>query len=810
MTMPACFAPVLTATGEAIELAMQRLWLTGQILPAGGRLTVQHVFRSAETKPIEVIYSFPLPRDAALRRFRVVGEGFEAHSELRDTEEAVKAYEEGIARGSLATLARQYGDGVVNLTVGNIRPGEQVTVYLELIAGVELRDGGFRFRFPFTLAPTYHKRARTAVVHGEGEMELPADEFGDVILPRFREDASALHQVGFELSVASALEIDELGSPSHAVRVKRDTGAHRVALAAEKDLPNRDLVLDADYREAQPQVLAGLAKDGKRRFAAVIPSTSFGARADAPRRVVILLDRSGSMQGAPLAQAAKAIDACLAALSANDYFGLVAFDDKTEACDSQLLLGTRENRDRAHQFLQTITARGGTELARGVEKAAELLERGGGDVLILTDGQVSGTEAILAGARQAQIRLHCLGIGSASQDRFLALLARETGGVSRFVTPSERVDLPAVDLFASIGRPVASGLKARGNVQPEPPAAVFAGTPVLLFGEAAEGERVAVTWDNGGTLSLQAEGSASDIGETVWLLQGARLITDWESRYPSADALAPIEKRRANRIAARLRELSRTYGLVSREMSLVAVVSRTGDRAGQLPETRVVPIGMPQDTNFGAYFHKPAWPPVQAAMRPRLGMFGSPAGPSSPLASPTFTAGPGEFTRLMSAAAPPPASAPPPAPPEAPREPFTFDALFRRLRKSGAPPAPSASPEDALLALASAIDSDGGMPGANQSERASATVVTLLAFVSQGHTPTSGAFRSHVARLVAFLESLAGLAEDQRQSVELAVRAAREGRAPAGDWLRLAQTGGDRWSALATALARRSSRKTRS
>src|SRR6266498_3323391 len=109
----ACFAPLVAATGKTVELAMQRLWLTGQVLPAGARLTVQHVFRSGEDQPLEVIYSFPLPRDAALRRFRISGEGFEAQSELQETEAAVKAYEQGIAQGSLSALARQYGDGVV-------------------------------------------------------------------------------------------------------------------------------------------------------------------------------------------------------------------------------------------------------------------------------------------------------------------------------------------------------------------------------------------------------------------------------------------------------------------------------------------------------------------------------------------------------------------------------------------------------------------------------------------------------------------------------------------------------------------------
>lgn len=143
------FAPVAAATGDPIRLAMQRLWLTGQVLPAGARLVVQHVFRSDEDGPLEVIYSFPLPRDAALRAFRITGEGFEAHSELRQTEEAVEAYEKGIADGSLSALARQYGDGLVNLTVGNIRSKETVTVYLEILAGVErCAMTGFGSGFP--------------------------------------------------------------------------------------------------------------------------------------------------------------------------------------------------------------------------------------------------------------------------------------------------------------------------------------------------------------------------------------------------------------------------------------------------------------------------------------------------------------------------------------------------------------------------------------------------------------------------------------------------------------------------------------
>jgi Ca-activated chloride channel family protein len=762
------FAPVAAPTGVPIRLAMQRLWLTGQVLSAGARLIVQHVFQSDEEQPLEVIYSFPLPRDAALRRFAIRGDGFEVHSELRETAEAVKAYEEGIANGSLAALVRQYGDGIVNLTVGNIRPKEKVTVSLELLAGVELRDDGFRFRFPFTLAPAYHARMRASATGGEAELELPANEFGDLMLPPIRKDASSLHEVGFELSVPHQLSVDEIGSPSHSIRVRQGEAAVRVALAPEKDVPDRDLVLDVRFQGNRSQILAGSDSAGKRSFAVVVPSTVFGVRTEHPHRIAILLDRSGSMQGAPITQARKAIEACLAALSEQDSFLLLAFDDRVEAMQPALAPATHEQRERARAFLQQVEARGGTELAAGVREAARALGADG-DVVILTDGQVFGSEKILAEARACGIRLFCLGIGSASQDRFLSLLARETGGISRFVTPRERVDLAAIDLFASTGRPVASGLIAAG-AQPDPPRLVFAGTPVLLFGEVESlgDPRVNLTWD-GGNMSFDLPAGDAETGETVRLLRGSRLITDMESRYPAEDALAPLEKRRQNRVAARLLELSRTFGLASREMSLVAVVKRVGDRPGELPETRVVPVGMAQDVELSAYFHGPITASPQLAAAPPL------------LAASVNITG-----------------AAPPAQAETGR--FRYRTRYK-LSSMPSQPDAAASDDSELVDLAAMVEPDGGMPGDDSDWRAARTIAALLAFVAEGHTLTAGAFRLHVARLAGFLTSLHAVSASQAQLVKEALVAASTGKAPVGPWLALARKPDTGWKQVEAALA---------
>jgi Ca-activated chloride channel homolog len=757
------FGPLAASGRQTLRLAMQRLWLTGRILPAGAHLTVQHVFRSDEERPLEVIYSFPLPRDAALRNFRISGDGFEVHSELMEREAAVRAYERGIAEGSLAAMARQYGDGVVNLTVGNVRPHETVTVHLELLAGVESRDGGFRFRFPFTLAPAYHKGLKVALIsEDEAEMELPGAEFGDMLLPAFRRNADSLHEVGFDLSIPRQLPIEEIGSPSHAIHIRQnETAPARVSLAAEKDVPNRDLVLDVRFKEMAAQVLAGETSQGVRSFAAIVPSTLFGTRPETARRTVIVLDRSASMRGAPIDQARKAIDACLAALGPDDSFGLVAFSNTIEGLHPTLQLASSVNREKARAFLRHVNAEGGTELAAGFQAAARMLNGDAGDILILTDGQVAGTEQILAQARATNIRLFCLGIASASQDRFLSLLARETGGVSRFVTPRERVDLPAVDLFAAMGPPAASGLKTTANVQPEPPSMVFAGSPVVLFGEMnSASETLDLTWDDG-QMSLAIPAGDPSTGQTVRLLQGSRMITDWESRYPAEQALAPLEKRKQSRVAERLSYLSRTYGLASREMSLVAVVARVGDRPGEIPQTSVVPVGMPQDVQFDAYL-APAPPPLLACavLAPQAGHTSKPLGP--------------RFSPV--------------------------DALRGMFRKSQPAPSDTAaeSTDDVLINLASQLEPDGGMPGQNASERSARSVALLLALVAAGHTIATGAFRAHVTRLVEYLKSMRESSD--QEIIHLAIRAADTGSVPPGDWLALARDTNIPWSRLEKAL----------
>ncbi len=650
---------LLGAGQRPVNLAMQSLWLTGRVLPVGAVLRVRHEFSVGGKRKVEAVYCFALPRDAALRRFQLRTGSLVSHSELRPAAEAEKEYERGIEQGSLAALARQYGDGLVNLAVGNIHPGETVVVDLEIVAGVDLRDRGLRFRFPFTLAPSYHKQAiAVSPEPGWGELELPAGQFGDLLLPRWAEDAKALHRVGFDLELDLGAEVEKAGSPSHRIQVERK----RVALAAGGDLPDRDLVLDVEAG------VGARVLSGGRQISGVIPSTAFGAEETGPRSVVILIDSSGSMFGAPFAQARSAALACLSALQPSDTFGLAMFSEQPTLWKDEIVAATKSNREAAREFLDAWNVAGGTELGPAIRTVAGLIGGSGGEVLLMTDGQVFGSEGVLAVARQAGIRLHTLGIGSASQDRTLSLLARETGGVSRFVTPSERVDQAALELFAATGRPVASGIEAEicGTLTVPPPERVYRGSPAAFMGRLDEGAEplVGLRW-NGGRREYAAADAGAEVEEALRLLEGARRLTDLDCRL-EADGTG----KESSRLRKALRQLSEEYGLASREMALVAVMERKGDVPGAVPHTVVVPVGLPESMEVQACFSPPVMGPA-----------------------------------------------------------FSFVRREHCCAKFDQPPPP---PDDPVVQLAAMLEDDGGMPGRDLSERIENSLDALEILMAAG------------------------------------------------------------------------------
>ncbi|MCW5963591.1 MAG: VWA domain-containing protein [Bryobacterales bacterium] len=766
------FGVVDEKTGNPIRLAMQRLWVTGKVHPVGAQLWVQYQFRHELQQPIEAVYTFALPRDAALRRFVLRGDGFEVNSQLQTVEAASLQYEQAIDEGKLAGYVRQYQDSLTTLNLGNLRPGEEVSVTLEILAGVESHDQHLRFRFPFSVAPSYHCQARSIECpDGAGELELPSSVFGDLILPRWFRDASALHSVGFALEVSS--EFGVVRSPSHRVREIAQKNTRIVTLAASSDHPDRDLVLDLPFSAtaatlytgclpSQPALVTGAhtsneadaaPQDGRTHWVARVPSPCFGqSGAQSPSRVAFVLDCSGSMEGLPLEQAKVAVKSSLSCLQPHDEFALIAFGSNYESYLDGIIPAHPTAVRAARAWVDNLGTMGGTEILAPLRHAIQCLG-GNGSILLITDGQVFEQDLVLRGLAGSGVALHCLGIGEASQDAFLARMASVTNGTSRFVSARERVDEEAMELFAAVRERLAHEVKvaASGTIHVASSRNIYAGRPLLVYGES-HGEpptALHLHWTDiqqqphQTTLAL----APSFIGEVAPLLVGAKRIDALAASATSSDVSGPKSSRESSRTNRALCTLSQEYGLASPAMALVAAHQRHGDIAGAVPHTVVVPVGMPRDQRFHASFashlsvakHRPqsAQPRGKSILLNHLADFEDalPASPGS-----------------VSYGTPPPIPVPPSSDAEHRFDviaPSGLPEIFAAFLDANSQPA--APKRESLPEQASHFEPDGGLPAKELEERVRLTLAALLRFIASSGSTLRGPYRAIVQRGVAFL-----------------------------------------------------------
>lgn len=154
----------------------------------------------------------------------------------------------------------------------------------------------------------------------------------------------------------------------------------------------------------------------------------------------IVLDRSGSMAGAPLNGALNALAGLVARLDGRDNFGVVVFDDEAEVV---IPAGPLTDKADVLDRLAGITAGGMTDLSggylRGLQEIKRVVGDAGGTLLIISDGHVNGgiCDADQLGdlARQAHgkgIVTSTLGYGLGYDETLLSAITRGGSGNHHF------------------------------------------------------------------------------------------------------------------------------------------------------------------------------------------------------------------------------------------------------------------------------------------------------------------------------------------------------------------------------------------
>ncbi|WP_426505991.1 VIT domain-containing protein [Dactylosporangium sp. McL0621] len=630
---------------ERGNLPLDRLEVRASITGLVARTDLTQEFVNVHREPLEATYVFPLPDRAAVISMAMTADGRTVEAELQERGAAREAYDNAIAAGQRASIAEEERPDVFTMRVGNILPGERVSVKLSLVGPLAFEDGEATFRFPLVVAPRYIPGAPLdGDSVGDGHA-LDTDAVPDasrisppVLLPGFPNP----------LRLSIDVDVDPAGLPLGDVR----SSLHVVEQAENRvsvhpgERANRDFVLRLAYGAgAQSLVLAPDAEgdEGTYRLTVLPPEPDAPPR---PRDVVLLLDRSGSMGGWKMVAARRAAARIVDTLGSQDRFAVLAFDDRIETPESLgagLSGGTDRNRYRAVEHLARVDARGGTELLEPLLEGLRLLGSDGtrDRVLVLvTDGQVGNEDQILRRVSSALqgVRVHTVGIDQAVNAGFLGRLAIAGGGRCELVESEDRLDDAMDSIHRRIGAPVVSGvtIAAEGLAllddtrTPARLADVFPGVPYVVTGRyrgpVAGALAVRGTTRDGSPWSatVTAERHDSTALTAVW---ARSVLRDLEDQYVTG---APLEQR--------ITEISLRFGVLCRFTAFVAVDSRVVTE-GSDPRKVTQPVESPAGWEMPRSAPPPPLQPTLASMP--MG-YGTAAGgaPFAVSAAPQFSARP--------------------------------------------------------------------------------------------------------------------------------------------------------------------------
>ena len=316
-------AAVLTAvTGETMVL--QGVTAKGNLNGLLFELTVEQRYRNPAETNIEAVYTFPLPSGAVLLDFEVKLNGKTLTGLVVEKRAAEAQYEEAIEKGDTAIMLERAADGLCTVNLGNLMAGEEATIRYRYAQLLRFEHGSVRLAVPTVIAPRYGDPSDA----GLQPHQQPTTDLG------------AAYPFALTIDVRGAVAKGRITSPSHRIATASTADGVTMSLAKDAYL-DRDFVLAIDQLVATS--FATVARDGDgyvalASFCADVPRD----QAEAPLRLKVLVDCSGSMNGDSMEAARRALHRIFAGLTPADRFTLSRFGSTVHHDVAALTAATTE------------------------------------------------------------------------------------------------------------------------------------------------------------------------------------------------------------------------------------------------------------------------------------------------------------------------------------------------------------------------------------------------------------------------------------------------------------------------------------
>lgn len=428
---------------------------------------VDQVFYNPNSWDVEGVYVFPIPIDAAVDDFILWIDGKPVQGEVLGADQARRTYEEIVSTLRDPALLEYADRGALKASIFPIPPMGERRIELEYTQALTAENGLIRYSYP-----------------------LGTEKFS----------IEPLENVSITVTVTARQPIRAVYSPSHPISINRESDYHIQAGYEERDvLPDQDFSLFYSIGEAEAFHLMTFRDpsdweeaDG---FFLLLMAPGFQQSVrTVPKNVLIVLDRSGSMEGEKYEQAQEAVRFILDRLNPEDRFNLITFSTAVELYANNIQPVSEV--DDAISWLNKLSAEGSTDINRALLEAAYFADNNRSTYLIfLTDGLPTmgevESEKIIANFNEtspSNLSLFAFGVGYDVDTYLLDSLAQAHHGSSTYVVPGEPLDEILSTFYTKISTPVLTDLQldfgdlVTYDIYPHPLPDLFVGSQIVVVG----------------------------------------------------------------------------------------------------------------------------------------------------------------------------------------------------------------------------------------------------------------------------------------------------------------------------------------
>uniref|UniRef100_A0A3Q3CYA4 VIT domain-containing protein n=1 Tax=Haplochromis burtoni TaxID=8153 RepID=A0A3Q3CYA4_HAPBU len=384
-------------------------------------------YENKKNKPLEAVFVFPLPGDAAVCHFSAKIGQTQIVAEVKEKQKAREEYDDALSSGQQAFLLEESDQSpdIFSLSVGSLPPGESASIRLEYVTELAVQaDDGLRFCLPAVLNPrfnpqisgTHANTGRTCKLH----TERPRPDGGIELKTFLLCGNSANHRATVLVKLAAGHKFD------------RDVEL----LIYYKDAHQPTAVVEAGQASAEPGTLMGdpvvmVSLYPEFPQSVMSSGTSCG-------EFVFLMDRSGSMVSlSALLLLLKNLPMCC-------YFNIYSFGSSYEHIFLKSVEYSQETMQEALKNVDHMEADlGGSGMLEPLKYIYNqpCIPSHPRQLFVFTDGEVWDTKKVIDLVKKNSDSHRCFsfGIVEGASSALINGMANEGGGHAQFITGTDRM-----------------------------------------------------------------------------------------------------------------------------------------------------------------------------------------------------------------------------------------------------------------------------------------------------------------------------------------------------------------------------------